>query len=189
MTMTTPTATSATMIGYMAAFLMMALSLALFSKCDAIRLNAISSFPEASPADTIFTMISGNTSGYFAIALASVSPFPISALAPPMAFAITLFSVCSSSMARESTIVTPASIMLTICRQNTLKSRGFTALPICILISLLKIFAFSTEIGVISIARSFSYAASTDDAVTVPRFSLPYLSMALYVYSSKPFSF
>ena len=122
----------------------MASNFAFFSKRSAIRVKAISSLPEASPAATIDTMMLGKIFGNLASDSERVSPFCILALTLTIVFAIVLFSVATESMSRAAMIVTPAFIMLINCLQNTLKSLVLTFPPKLNSMSLVRIVASSS---------------------------------------------
>ena len=182
--MMTITDTIITMVGYTDAFLSMASSLAFFSNLSAIRSKATSSLPEASPAATMDIMMEGNILGYFAIDSERVSPFWILALTFTMVFAMVLFSVATDNISRASMMVTPAFIILMNCLQNTLRSLILIPLPKLNSMSLVRIFASSMWISVISFFFICAAASPLFSACIVPFFSFPLLSIARYVKSA-----
>ena len=157
---------------------MVALSLASFSNCSAIRENAISKLPALSPASTILISIDGKISPSPRIASASVFPFSMLVKTCAIDFFNFLFSVCSSSITSASFMATPASKMLTNCRQNTERSRGLsffpneTATSSCLLCS-------SKERMTYPSFFKNSLALSLFAASILPRFSFPDLSATI----------
>ena len=157
---------------------MVAFSFASFSKCTAILEKAISRLPDCSPASTIFTSIGGKISGWLLIESARVLPFSTFRSTSEMARFSHLFSVCSLNICRASFIGTPAWVILTNCRQKTLRSLGLTFFPMEKSISLFKAPCSLTETGISPSAFSCSNALSLVSASRLPLFSLPLLSTA-----------
>ena len=157
---------------------MVAFSLASFSNCTAIREKAISRLPEFSPASTILISIGGNTSACPLMESASVLPFSTLRSTSEIARFSHLFSVCSESICRASFMGTPACVILTNWRQNTLRSRGFTFFPMEKSISLFKAPCSLTETGMRPSFFRMSTTFSLVSASILPRFSFPFLSTA-----------
>ena len=152
--------------------MIVARSLASFSKWVAIREKDSSRLPDASPARTIFTSIPGNISGNAIMESASVLPFSTLVRTSAIARFSHLFSVCSASICKASFIGTPASVILTNWRQKTLRSLGLTFLPMAKSISL-----FSTPCSLIDKGSSPSLLRVS---ATLPLFSasiLPFISL------------
>ena len=157
---------------------MVAFNLASFSNCTAIRVKAISRLPEFSPASTILISIGGKISDWPLMESASVFPFSTLRSTSEMARFSHLFSVCSESICRASFIGTPACVMLTNCRQNTLRSLGFTFFPMEKSISLFRAPCSFTETGISPSFFRISITFSLVSASILPFFSFPFLSTA-----------
>ena len=169
-----------TTIGYIIAFFTRDLVLLERSNCTAIRSRDLSRLPEASPAATIFTIRSGNTLGCSAMALARVSPFSALIRTSLMAFCSFLFSVASVSIRRASNIVTPARIMLTNWRQNTLRSLALGLPPISMLRSLVSRLCSFKLIMVMPWLFRSDRAFSILSASILPLTGFPAASIASY---------
>ena len=150
------------------------------SNCTAMRSRDLSKLPEASPAATMFTISSGNTLGCSAMALAKGSPFSALTRTSLIAFCSFLFSVASVSIRRASSMVTPARIMLTNCRQNTLKSLGLGLPPISMLISWVSRLCSFTSMTVKPWPFRSFLAFSIFSASMLPLTVLPLASIASY---------
>ena len=166
----------------------MPLSFADFSKCADILSKATSILPDASPAATMLTMMSGKTFGYFFRPSERVSPFWISAWTPLIAFAMTLFSVWSDSISSVSRIVTPALTILVNWRQNTDRSLGFTFPPTLNEISLVSAVALVRLMTMFPSILSLFFASASDSATIFPFLSFPLWSIIWYVQSATFFS-
>ena len=162
----------------MVAFLIVAFSLASFSNCTAIREKAISRLPEFSPASTMLISIGGKISACPLMESARVFPFSTLRSTSEIARFSHFFSVCSESICRASFMGTPACVILTNCRQNTLRSLGFTFLPMEKSISLFNAPCSLIETGINPSFFRISTTFSLESASIFPLFSFPFLSIA-----------